>query len=70
LNVVRKTVGQYVMIPALKQVISYYSDDPAWTSVRPPLTELNAAQVHNIVEGLKKLDFDMPGLDRAQAKAA
>src|SRR4029079_10556277 len=48
LNVVRKTVGQYVMIPALKQVMSYYSDDPAWTSVRPPLTELNAAQVHNI----------------------
>jgi hypothetical protein len=30
LNVVRKTVGQYVMIPALKQVIAYYSDDAAW----------------------------------------
>jgi hypothetical protein len=38
--------------------------------VRPPLTELTAMQVHSIIEGLKKLDFDMPGLDRAQAKAA
>jgi 4-hydroxy-tetrahydrodipicolinate synthase len=70
LNVVRKTVGQYVMIPALKQVIAYYSDDAAWGAVRPPLTELNAMQVHTIIDGLKKLDFDMPGLERAQAKAA
>jgi 4-hydroxy-tetrahydrodipicolinate synthase len=70
LNVVRKTVGQYVMIPALKQVIAYYSGDAAWGAVRPPLTELNAAQVHSIIDGLKKLDFDMPGLNRAQAKAA
>ena len=70
LNVVRKTVGQYVMIPALKQVIAYYSDDPAWPAVRPPLTELNAVQVHSIIDGLKKLGFDMPGVNRAQAKAA
>jgi 4-hydroxy-tetrahydrodipicolinate synthase len=70
LNVVRKTVGQYVMIPALKQVIAYYSDDAAWGAVRPPLTELSAVQVHSIIEGLKQLDFDMPGLDRTQAKAA
>jgi 4-hydroxy-tetrahydrodipicolinate synthase len=70
LNVVRKTVGQYVMIPALKQVIAYYSDDAAWGAVRPPLTELNAMQVQSIIDGLKRLDFDMPGLERAQAKAA
>ncbi|MCC7486982.1 MAG: dihydrodipicolinate synthase family protein [Burkholderiales bacterium] len=70
LNAVRKTVGQYVMIPALKQVIAYYADDPAWVTVRPPLTELNAMQVHSIIDGLKKLDFDMPGLDRTHAKAA
>ena len=70
LNVVRKTVGQYVMIPALKQVIAYYSLDAAWGAVRPPLTELSAMQVQSIIDGLKRLDFDMPGLERAQAKAA
>ena len=70
LNTVRKTVGQYVMIPALKQVVAYFSDDAAWGTVRPPLMELTAAQVHDIIEGLKRLDFDMPGLARGQAKAA
>ena len=36
LNTVRKTVGQYVMIPALKQVIAHYASDPEWVTVRPP----------------------------------
>ena len=70
LNVVRKTVGQYVMIPALKQVIAHYADDPQWATVRPPLTELTAVQAKNVIDGLKKLGFDMPGLAQAQAKAA
>jgi 4-hydroxy-tetrahydrodipicolinate synthase len=70
LNAVRKTVGQYVMIPALKQVIAYYSDDAQWGTVRPPLTELNAVQVHTIIDGLKRLDFEMPGLGRGAARAA
>jgi 4-hydroxy-tetrahydrodipicolinate synthase len=70
LDVVRKTVGQYVMIPALKAVIAHYTNDPEWATVRPPLTELTAAQAKNVIDGLKKLDFDMPGIGRAQAKAA
>ena len=70
LNVVRKTVGQYVMIPALKAVVAHYANDPEWVTVRPPLTELTAAQAKNVVDGLKKLNFDMPGLEQAQAKAA
>jgi 4-hydroxy-tetrahydrodipicolinate synthase len=71
LNVVRKTVGQYVMIPALKQVVAHYAGDPAWTTVRPPLTELTAAQAKSVIDGLAQLDFDMPGLREAQqAKAA
>jgi 4-hydroxy-tetrahydrodipicolinate synthase len=70
LDVVRKTVGQYVMIPALKQVIAHYAGDPAWTTVRPPLTELTAAQAKDVIDGLKKLGFEMPGLPEAQAKAA
>jgi 4-hydroxy-tetrahydrodipicolinate synthase len=70
LNAVRKAVGQYVMIPALKQVIAHYANDSEWVTVRPPLTELTAAQAKNVIEGLKKLGFDMPGLRDAAQKAA
>ncbi len=70
LNAVRKSVGQYVMIPALKQVIAHYANDPEWATVRPPLTELTAAQAKNVIDGLMKLGFEMPGIGRAAAKAA
>ena len=70
LNVVRKTVGQYVMIPALKQVIAHYTNDPEWGTVRPPLVDLTAAQAKNVIEGLKKLSFDMPGISSAADRAA
>ncbi len=70
LDVVRKTVGQYVMIPSLKAVVAHFTNDPAWANVRPPLTELTATQAKNVIDGLKKLEFDMPGISRAQAKAA
>jgi len=70
LDVVRKTVGQYVMIPALKAVVAHYTNDPDWATVRPPLTELTAAQARSVIDGLRKLDFGMPGIGRAQAKAA
>jgi 4-hydroxy-tetrahydrodipicolinate synthase len=70
LNVVRKTVGQYVMIPALKQVIAHYADDPAWVTVRPPLTELTSTQAQQVLEGLTQLGFQMPGLGRITAQSA
>jgi 4-hydroxy-tetrahydrodipicolinate synthase len=70
LNTVRKTVGQYVMIPALKQVIAHYAHDSEWVTVRPPLTELTAAQAQQVIAGLQQLGFDMPGIGRAAAKSA
>ncbi|MDP2241862.1 MAG: dihydrodipicolinate synthase family protein [Burkholderiales bacterium] len=70
LDAVRTTVGQYVMIPALKQVVAHYAEDPAWVTVRPPLVGLTQAQAASVIEGLKKLNFTMPGLKRAQAQAA
>ncbi|HUF81343.1 MAG TPA: dihydrodipicolinate synthase family protein [Burkholderiales bacterium] len=70
LNTVRRTVGQYVMIPALKAVVAHYADDPEWATVRPPLTELTAAQARSVIDGLEKLNFDMPGLGAAAARAA
>lgn len=65
LNAVRETVGQYVMIPALKSVVAHYANDPAWAIVRPPLTELDAAQAKSVIDGLQKLAFDMPGMRAA-----
>jgi 4-hydroxy-tetrahydrodipicolinate synthase len=70
LNAVRKTVGQYAMIPALKQVIAHYANDPEWLTVRPPLAELTTAQAQHVIVGLKQLGFDMPGIGRAAAKSA
>src|ERR671925_328721 len=69
LNTVRKTVGRYVMIPALKQVIAHYANDPEWVTVRPPFTELTAAQSQQLIEGLQQLGFNMPGIGRAAAKS-
>jgi len=70
LNVVRKATGQYIMIPALKQVVAHFANDPAWATVRPPLTELTAAQAKKVIDDLKKLGFDMPGLADAARAAA
>ena len=70
LNVVRKTVGQYVMIPALKAVVAHFTQDPQWAAVRPPLTELTAAQAKAVIDGLRKLSFDMPGIAAAADRAA
>jgi hypothetical protein len=36
-------------------------------TVRPPLTELTAAQAKQVLEGLQQLDFAMPGLTAAAA---
>jgi 4-hydroxy-tetrahydrodipicolinate synthase len=65
LNVVRKTVGQYIMLPGLKQVIAHYASDPEWVTVRPPLTELTATQAKQVMEGLHSLGFSMPGIEHA-----
>jgi 4-hydroxy-tetrahydrodipicolinate synthase len=70
LNAVRKATGQYVMIPALKQVIAHYAKDPAWATVRPPLVALTQAQAAKVIADLEKLEFTMPGLARAEALAA
>ncbi len=70
LNAVRKATGQYIMIPALKQVIAHFANDPDWVTVRPPLTELTAVQAKNVIDSLMKLGFEMPGLAQAHAQAA
>ena len=69
LDAVRKATGQYVMIPALKAVVAHYAHDPAWTTVRPPLVALSKEQSAKVIEDLRSLGFDMPGLRKEAATA-
>jgi 4-hydroxy-tetrahydrodipicolinate synthase len=62
LDAVRATFQKYPMIPALKQAIAHWGDDPEWSRVRPPLVELTAAQRDALVTELDRLGFAMPGL--------
>jgi 4-hydroxy-tetrahydrodipicolinate synthase len=62
---IRNVLQSVPMIPALKRTIAHYSGDAGWNRVRPPLVELNAAQEKQLLAGLEKLDFGMPGIKAA-----
>jgi 4-hydroxy-tetrahydrodipicolinate synthase len=67
LNVVRDLFGKkYPMIPALKQAIAIYANDPAWRTVRPPLVKLTAEQAKTLAAELNAISFTMPELKRAE----
>jgi 4-hydroxy-tetrahydrodipicolinate synthase len=58
----RKIVQQVPMIPALKAITAHFANDPAWRTVRPPLTELTPEQDRQVIGELKAAGFSMPGL--------
>jgi 4-hydroxy-tetrahydrodipicolinate synthase len=62
INVTRKIMQKVPMIPALKAVTAHFSNDPAFKTVRPPLTELTADQEKQVITELKASGFSMPGL--------
>jgi 4-hydroxy-tetrahydrodipicolinate synthase len=62
LDAVRGIMQGYVMIPALKAVIAHHAGDPAWATVRPPLTALPSDQVSALIAQLEGQGFAMPGL--------
>jgi 4-hydroxy-tetrahydrodipicolinate synthase len=62
INQVRDALQAVPMIPALKRVIAHYSGDMGWNRLRPPLTELNAAQEKQLLAKLEELGFGMPGI--------
>ena len=71
LNAVRDAFSKkYVMIPALKQAIAHFADDPQWAMVRPPLDPLTKEQAAAFVSDLKQIGFTMPGLKEARAPTA
>ena len=62
LNEVRATFQQYDMIPALKSAVARFGDDPDWARVRPPLVELDEPTADHLMEDLRAIEFEMPGL--------
>jgi 4-hydroxy-tetrahydrodipicolinate synthase len=50
------------MIAAMKAAVAHYANDPAWTTLRPPLLELPAEQQAALLGDLAAKGFDMPGL--------
>jgi 4-hydroxy-tetrahydrodipicolinate synthase len=60
LNVVREVFSNRKfpsMIAALKRAIAFYTDDPAWRTVRPPLVELTPGQAKTLAAELKAIGF-------------
>ena len=67
LNIVRQVFSNRKfpsMIAALKQAIAIYADDPAWTTVRPPLVEFTSEQAKTLAADLKAIGFTMPGIGK------
>jgi len=62
ITALRKAIQAYPMIPALKAIIAHYRQDPSWARLRPPFTDLSAADaakaIHTLAEAHGfRLDF-------------
>jgi 4-hydroxy-tetrahydrodipicolinate synthase len=53
----RKPFQEYTAIPALKQIVAHFRNDPAWATVRPPFTPLSPKQIAALKAGLAEVDF-------------
>jgi 4-hydroxy-tetrahydrodipicolinate synthase len=62
LNAIRAVFQKFPMIPALKQAIAHWGDDPAWCKLRPPLIELSEDHKAQLLASLTEQGFAMPGL--------
>ncbi len=45
-----------------KHLAAHFARDPEWTTVRPPLVELDPGQHRALITELTDAGFDMPGL--------
>ena len=64
LNEIRGIFAKYPMIAALKSAVAFYSGDPEWRTVRPPLVELTDDQERTFLSELDAARFEMPGIQR------
>jgi 4-hydroxy-tetrahydrodipicolinate synthase len=62
ITALRKAIQAFPMIPALKALVAHYRKDPGWAKMRPPFTELPAADAEKLIKQLAeahnfRLDF-------------
>jgi 4-hydroxy-tetrahydrodipicolinate synthase len=62
ITALRKAIQAFPMIPALKALVAHYREDPGWAKMRPPFTDLPAADADKLIKQLAdaynfKLDF-------------
>lgn len=62
LDRVRSVFDKHQMITGMKTALAFFSKDPDWLRVRPPLMQLSADQQGQLMGELKAIHFDMPGL--------
>lgn len=64
LDRVRSVFQGYVMIPAMKAAVAYYSNTMSWRNVRPPLDPFGDTQARSIISTLKTIGFSIDGLEK------
>ncbi|MBT8561070.1 dihydrodipicolinate synthase family protein [Polynucleobacter paneuropaeus] len=62
LDRVRSVFDKHQMITGMKTALAFFSKDPDWLRVRPPLMQLSGDQQGQLMGELKAIHFDMPGL--------
>jgi len=62
LDSIRAIVQEYPMIPALKAIVGYFSNDSAWEAVRPPLVSLSNELKTSLLDSLTQEGFALSGL--------
>ena len=55
---VRKAVDRHAGIPAQKYLLAHHRNDPAWRTVRPPMTALTDNAGSDLLAGLADTEFD------------
>jgi 4-hydroxy-tetrahydrodipicolinate synthase len=62
LDTIRAIFAKFPMIPGLKAAVAHFMRDPAWRTVRPPLTPIEHQVEQELLTALKASNFEMPGL--------
>jgi 4-hydroxy-tetrahydrodipicolinate synthase len=60
-DTIRKIFQATLMIPAMKRVVAEFANDPAWRTVRPPLTVMDDVPAATLLAALRDVRFGMPG---------
>ncbi len=57
ITTLRGIIQAYPMIPALKQILAHFRNDPGWEAVRPPLLRLTRTEVQALIADLGQKKF-------------